>query len=114
MTRRLKSRLFYTAALLSGAFFVLCSLFGFMLHGEQVIASSDVRCDTVCHSHNQGPTSSVNSQQQEEDDKEPFPPTSFWAAEAPRLVLYYLAPYTPLLALAYLRKKRLLTTQLRF
>lgn len=113
MKQKKNLRTWYGLVLLSGVFFLLCSLFGTALHSS-LPSALELRCDTACHQHNSGPAASLSTKSEQDDETEPKPPVFAWQLSDANLALRYIVPFVPFVAIAVMRKKFLLTTQLRF
>lgn len=113
MRRLITSTSKIVATLLTGALLVVCSLGVLSAHTSNV-NQQKASCSSACHSH--GQANAINSQENkdEEDDKEPIPPTFAWLQVPVNLGLLYIMPVFVVLWFVSNKQKILLTTQLRF
>lgn len=112
MRRLIRSAKAVGAALLVGAVLTVCSIAVVAAHsndGKAVSAS----CSLSCHPHGQHIAINGLASEQDEDNKEPAPPSATWLKTPLNLALLYIAPLAASLRLVHKQHKLLLTTQLR-
>lgn len=90
-----------------------CALLSVPSHSSsKVVEQTD--CSALCSSHGSQLPGNTNVKNNEDNEKEPTPPSYSFDLERVNLVLLYLAPITALVSIFYHQRKRLLSTQLRF
>lgn len=92
-----------------------CTLLSFSTHtNNQSIQTQN--CAAECSSHGTASSLKTHELSDEEKDKEPIPPPAYWPLTAINIEATYLGPVTSISLiglLAFLYKRRLLSTQLR-
>ena len=109
MRKWLKDSLLVISAIIIAS----CALLGVASHNSsRVIEKTD--CSAMCSSHGSQLPGSTNVKNDEDDEKEPTPPSYSFDSERLNISVLYLVPITVLLSIFYHQRKRLLSTQLRF
>lgn len=102
-----------TLLVVSAITIAACALLGVYSHNtSKVIEKTD--CSAMCSSHSSQLPGSINVKSDENNEKEPTPPSYSLELERPNFVSYYLVSVAVLISLFYHQRKRLLSTQLRF
>lgn len=100
-------------AFVVGALFMVSAIAGLSAHTTNVKVQGS-NCSTSCSAHGQSATLGVQSENKEEDDTEPKPPSTL--LDSPKVIsigLYGVA-YSLIIALIYYNRRYLLIQQLRF
>ncbi len=94
----------FAMTLLLGLLLVICQFGSTLTHSSESKANgaNNLNCFVSCSSHGQAPgaTSSIN--QENDNDKEPFPPLTLWGQSSLTLSLLYIATFT---VIAYIWRK---------
>lgn len=115
MRRLIRSTGGLAVSLLIGGILALCSLGLITAHPADAGGlGSTSTCSSACHGHGQHAAANSQSNEENDDDKEPTPPILGWLQIPINLSLLYLAPVLAFLPFSLLYRKMLLTTQLRF
>lgn len=101
------------ATLFISVLLLVCSVGVLSAHTSDT-SQQKASCNASCHSHSQATGISSNELKDEEDDKEPIPPTFAWPQLPVNLALLYVMPVFAVLWFVSNKQKILLTTQLRF
>ncbi len=101
------------STLIIGVVLLACSLTLLTDHASNLNEVS-TNCSSSCHNHGQNATVTSKTHKEDEDKKEPAPPTFAWPQIPVNLALLYVLPVFGVLWFISNKQKILLTTQLRF
>lgn len=101
------------ASLFAGVLLTVCSFAAVSAHQPSSTTTDIPSCSASCHAHNQAVGGTGIAEKDEDDDKEPVPPLAHWLQGFSDLASLYVAPILAIVPIALLRKKLILSTQLR-